>query len=49
MEKKNKLYFYSIILLFLVIVSTIFVYMGNLIADLIYQYVDPRIRGDDDD
>ena len=37
------------LLLGIVIISTIFVYMGNFIADIIYQYVDPRIRGVDDD
>ena len=37
------------LLLGIVIVSTIFVFMGNLIADLIYQYIDPRLRSDDDE
>ena len=34
------------LLLGIVIVSTIFVFFGNFIADLIYEYVDPRLRGD---
>ena len=34
------------LLLGIVIVSTIFVFVGNFIADLIYEYVDPRLRGD---
>ncbi len=37
------------LLLGIVIISAIFVFMGNLIADLIYKYVDPRLRGDDDE
>lgn len=37
------------LLLGIVIVSTIFVFAGNFIADLIYQYVDPRLRGEDDE
>ena len=32
------------LLLGLVIFSTLFVFVGNLIADLIYHVVDPRIR-----
>lgn len=32
------------ILLGIVIFSAIFVYCGNLIADVIYNFVDPRIR-----
>ena len=37
------------LLLGIVIISAIFVFTGNLIADIIYQYVDPRLRGDDDE
>ena len=37
------------LLLGIVIVSTIFVFAGNFIADLIYQYVDPRLRSEDDE
>lgn len=37
------------LLLGIVIVSTIFVFAGNFIADILYNYVDPRIRGDDDE
>ena len=37
------------LLLGIVIVSAIFVFTGNLIADIIYEYVDPRIRGEDDE
>ena len=37
------------LLLGIVIVSTIFVFCGNLIADLIYKYVDPRLRSEDDE
>lgn len=37
------------LLLGIVIVSTIFVFTGNLIADIIYQYVDPRIRSENDE
>ena len=37
------------LLLGIVIVSTIFVFAGNFIADIIYEYVDPRLRGVDDD
>ena len=37
------------LLLGIVIISAIFVFTGNLIADIIYKYVDPRLRGDDDD
>ena len=32
------------LLLGIVLFSAIFVYVGNLIADLIYNFVDPRIR-----
>lgn len=32
------------LLLAIVIVSTLFVYSGNLIADIIYEFVDPRIK-----
>ena len=37
------------LLLGIVIVSTIFVFVGNLIADMIYEYVDPRLKGEDDE
>ena len=37
------------LLLGIVIVSAIFVFCGNLIADLIYKYVDPRIRSEEDE
>jgi peptide/nickel transport system permease protein len=37
------------LLLGIVIISTIFVFMGNFIADLLYQYVDPRIRSENDE
>ena len=37
------------LLLGIVIVSTIFVFVGNLIADMIYEYVDPRLRGESDE
>ncbi len=37
------------LLLGIVIVSTIFVFCGNTIADLLYKYVDPRMRGDADE
>ena len=37
------------LLLGIVIISAIFVFTGNLIADIIYKYVDPRLRGEDDD
>ena len=37
------------LLLGVVIISTIFVFVGNLIADMIYEYVDPRLRGEDDE
>ena len=32
------------LLLGIVIFSAIFVYCGNLIADILYNFVDPRIR-----
>jgi peptide/nickel transport system permease protein len=32
------------LLLGIVLISTLFVFVGNLIADIIYQFVDPRIR-----
>ena len=35
------------LLLGLVIFSTLFVFIGNLIADLIYLVLDPRMRGGD--
>lgn len=37
------------LLLGIVIISTIFVFAGNFIADMIYQYVDPRIRSEQDE
>ena len=37
------------LLLGIVIFSAIFVYCGNLIADLIYNFVDPRIKESEDD
>lgn len=37
------------LLLGIVIVSTIFVFVGNMLADVIYKYVDPRIGGEDDE
>jgi peptide/nickel transport system permease protein len=32
------------LLLAIVIISALFVYSGNLIADIIYEFVDPRIK-----
>jgi peptide/nickel transport system permease protein len=32
------------LLLGIVIISTLFVFIGNLIADIIYEFVDPRIK-----
>ncbi|MBE6493898.1 MAG: ABC transporter permease [Methanosphaera stadtmanae] len=37
------------LLLGIVLVSTIFVFVGNTIADILYKYVDPRMRGDGDE
>ncbi|OED29932.1 ABC transporter permease [Methanosphaera sp. WGK6] len=37
------------LLLGIVIFSAIFVYVGNLIADILYNFVDPRIREGDDE
>jgi peptide/nickel transport system permease protein len=37
------------LLLGIVIVSTIFVFCGNTIADLLYKYVDPRMRSVEDE
>ncbi|WP_288266772.1 ABC transporter permease [uncultured Methanobrevibacter sp.] len=37
------------LLLGIVIFSAIFVYCGNLIADIIYNFVDPRIRESEED
>lgn len=34
------------LLLGIVLISTVFVFAGNFIADIIYEYVDPRIRSD---
>lgn len=36
------------LLLGIVIFSTLFVVIGNLIADILYKYVDPRIRQEED-
>lgn len=36
------------LLLGIVIFSTLFVVIGNLIADIIYKYVDPRIKQEED-
>jgi len=33
----------------IVLISTIFVFVGNALADVLYKFVDPRLRGDDDD
>ena len=33
------------LLMGIVIISLIFVYTGNLIADLIYMLIDPRVKG----
>ena len=37
------------LLLGIVIVSAIFVFAGNFIADVIYEFVDPRIRSENDE
>ena len=37
------------LLLGIVIVSTIFVFVGNMLADIIYKYVDPRLRSVEDE
>ena len=37
------------LLLGIVIFSAIFVYCGNLIADIIYNFVDPRIKESEED
>ena len=37
------------LLLGIVLLSTIFVFVGNLLADISYKYVDPRMRERDDD
>ena len=29
----------------IVIISLVFVYTGNLIADILYRVIDPRIKG----
>lgn len=36
------------LLLGLVLFSTIFVYVGNRICDLLYLVIDPRLRGQDE-
>lgn len=33
----------------IVLISTIFVFVGNALADVLYKFVDPRLRGDDGD
>lgn len=37
------------LLLAIVLISTVFVFVGNTIADVLYKYVDPRMRGEDDE
>lgn len=37
------------LLLAIVLVSTIFVFFGNTMADILYKYVDPRMKGDDNE
>ena len=37
------------LLLGIVIISATFVFLGNFIADIIYEYVDPRIRSENDE
>ncbi len=37
------------LLLAIVLISTVFVFVGNTIADILYKYVDPRMRGEDDE
>ena len=37
------------LLLGIVIFSAIFVYCGNLIADIVYNFVDPRIKEGEED
>ena len=37
------------LLLGIVIFSAIFVYTGNLIADIVYNFVDPRIKEGEED
>ena len=37
------------LLLGIVLISTIFVFCGNTIADVLYKYVDPRIRSDENE
>ena len=37
------------IIIAIVIFSAIFVYVGNLIADIIYNFVDPRIKEGEED
>ena len=32
------------LLLGIVLISTVFVFVGNMIADIIYQFIDPRIK-----
>ena len=33
----------------IVLISTLFVFTGNAIADILYRYVDPRIRSEEDE
>ena len=37
------------LLLGIVLISATFVFVGNLLADVIYEYVDPRIRSENDE
>lgn len=37
------------LLLGIVLISTIFVFIGNSISDILYRFVDPRIRGEEDE
>jgi peptide/nickel transport system permease protein len=37
------------LLLGIVLISATFVFVGNFIADIIYEYVDPRIRSENDE
>ena len=32
------------LLLGIVLISTIFVFVGNMLADILYYFVDPRIK-----
>ena len=37
------------LLLGIVLISATFVFVGNFLADVIYEYVDPRIRSENDE